>query len=80
MRMGVTRGVRVGVHPSRLSIVVSSDKWFPIRRHLVVVSHQFVKLEKVLFTKMEEVVGEHNPFRDYLVKVFKKKIKRKVSN
>ncbi|XP_025086571.1 cilia- and flagella-associated protein 44-like isoform X2 [Pomacea canaliculata] len=38
---------------------------------------KFVKLEKVLFTKMEEVVGEHNPFRDYLVKVFKKKIKRK---
>ncbi|XP_076450022.1 cilia- and flagella-associated protein 44-like [Babylonia areolata] len=37
------------------------------------------KKEKTLFTQLDTIIGENNQFRDYLIKVFKKKVKRKVA-
>ncbi|KAK7098838.1 cilia- and flagella-associated protein 44-like isoform X1 [Littorina saxatilis] len=40
---------------------------------------ELAKKEKVLYQKLEAIMGEANNFHDYLVKVYKKKIKRKVA-
>ncbi|KAK7485707.1 hypothetical protein BaRGS_00023008, partial [Batillaria attramentaria] len=35
------------------------------------------KKEKALLAQLDAIIGEKNPFRDFLIKVYKKKIKRK---
>ncbi|XP_070199865.1 cilia- and flagella-associated protein 44-like isoform X3 [Littorina saxatilis] len=40
---------------------------------------ELAKKEKVLYQKLEAIMGEAHNFHDYLVKVYKKKVKRKVA-